>query len=510
MKIKLIEVPLIINILLVVSALALQIYDGYVIAENNILKKESEEVKERTEKIIGDIIHGADLSVRGFALTKNQKLAEPLAIILTKKDSIYKGIYALLRKHDYPAIADFQKLKVVVDDYLAFSNQLIAIAERGDMVTFDRYLSEDRGFAVWKQYQSFYEPLFAFEDRLIESATNNYANATKANEILQWLVVLISVPSTFFVIRQLRRESKARTQVLASIEKSNRELVFDPGVSNSKEETDSTLYTFIDLFRRANEFVGAITNEDYEKDWEGLTEQNKTLNENNLAGRLTIMRNHLKNLRTRENQRAWVNEGLTQFSDLIRRNNTKLDVLSFSALSFLCKHLNMQQGAIFIKNLAEGEVYLEMTACYAFGRKKYFDKRIEVGEGIVGQIFLEGNTQELTDIPKNYIHISSGLGEALPTYIIATPLKYDDKIEGVIELASFHRLQKFQIDFIEKCGSLIASAKIGNDAMMITERLLADSQAITREFHERESSMKQTIEELHSALEELKKGRQVN
>jgi putative methionine-R-sulfoxide reductase with GAF domain len=81
------------------------------------------------------------------------------------------------------------------------------------------------------------------------------------------------------------------------------------------------------------------------------------------------------------------------------------------------------------------DIHLELTAFYAYDRLKYAKQRIEIGENLVGQCFRENETVYMTDIPKGYVHISSGLGEADPTCLVIVPLKVNAETFGIVELA---------------------------------------------------------------------------
>ena len=43
----------------------------------------------------------------------------------------------------------------------------------------------------------------------------------------------------------------------------------------------------------------------------------------------------------------------------------------------------------------------------------------------------------LTQVPSNYVQISSGLGEATPLNIVVLPVLFEGEVKAVIELASF-------------------------------------------------------------------------
>jgi PAS domain S-box-containing protein len=205
-----------------------------------------------------------------------------------------------------------------------------------------------------------------------------------------------------------------------------------------------------------------------------------------------------------EAQRRWINEGVAKFSDLLHQQNDKPEQLYDLFLSELVHYVGANQGGLFILNEEDhNEVFLELTACYAYERKKYHHKRIELGEGLVGQCFLEADTLLLTDIPKNYVNITSGLGKATPQCLVLVPLKVNDKMCGVVELASFHVFAEYQVSFIQKISENIASTIFNYRTTDMTRHLLEQAQQQAEELRATEEEMRQNLEELSSTQEEL-------
>ena len=205
-------------------------------------------------------------------------------------------------------------------------------------------------------------------------------------------------------------------------------------------------------------------------------------------------------------KRAWTTQGLALFAEILRDNTLNINDLTYNVISSLVKYLNANQGGIFILNddIPEDR-YLELTASYAYERKKFINKRIEIGEGLSGMCFLERKTVVLKEIPADYLFIKSGLGNAPPRNLIIIPLKLNDDVFGTVEIASFAELEQYQVEFVEKVGETICATikntKINNQ----TARLLEQSRQQTEEMRSQQEEMRQHLEELAATQEELER-----
>ena len=122
-----------------------------------------------------------------------------------------------------------------------------------------------------------------------------------------------------------------------------------------------------------------------------------------------------------------------------------------------------------------------------------------VGEGLAGQCYLEKATLLLTDVPANYVRITSGLGQAPPTCVLILPLLVNNAVEGVFELASFRVFAPHEIDFLEKLCEGLAGAVRNQRANART--LLEAAQQQTEALHANEEELRQNLEELTATQE---------
>jgi putative methionine-R-sulfoxide reductase with GAF domain len=132
-------------------------------------------------------------------------------------------------------------------------------------------------------------------------------------------------------------------------------------------------------------------------------------------------------------------------------------------LHAVCKELEAGQGAIYLSKIEDEKRSLVLNAGYALSHGESTVIRFEYGEGLVGQVAASGNSIYLDEIPEGYIKIISGLGTASPRYLYLNPIKKNDQIVGVIEVASFKNITQDQQRFISEATQQIAQ-KITNQA----------------------------------------------
>ncbi|HYW94010.1 MAG TPA: PAS domain S-box protein [Bacteroidales bacterium] len=224
---------------------------------------------------------------------------------------------------------------------------------------------------------------------------------------------------------------------------------------------------------------------------------------NNLAGKLAEAREEDRLHQSEEEKRRWTSEGLALFGDIFRTHNENVRELAFSVLQNLVSYVGASLGNLYIRpdDDREPPVY-RMAASFAYDRRKYLEKDIFPGEGLVGTCIIEKEPIFLTDIPETYIEISSGFGEAPPRCLLLVPLKIDDDVFGVIEIASFRILKAFEISFAEQLGESIASTLATVRINEKTTRLLQQSREQAQEMALQEEKMRTNMQALERAQEE--------
>lgn len=269
-------------------------------------------------------------------------------------------------------------------------------------------------------------------------------------------------------------------------------------------EISSALNSLVNGLNEISNFSIEIGKGNFNSEFKPLSDQDI------LGNSLIKMREELRNAAAEEEkrkkedaQRNWATQGIAKFSEILRQNNNNLNDLAYNIISNLVNYLNINQGGLFIvNNSSEEEILLELAGCYAYNHQKFLQKSFKPGEGLIGRCYLERATIYLTDIPKDYIKITSGLGDANPTGLLIVPLLHNDQIFGVIEIASFTEIEPHLIEFVEKLASSIASTISAVKINIQTSKLLEQSRHQAEEMTSQEEEMRQNMEELRATQEE--------
>ncbi len=228
----------------------------------------------------------------------------------------------------------------------------------------------------------------------------------------------------------------------------------------------------------------------------------------NFGESVTAMREGLLKVSEQDRVRSWTNIGLALFGDILRRESTNIEKLSEELVAKLVRYTEINQAGIFILSDKKNEIkeeFMELSACYAYDKKKFMERQIMKGQSLVGRVWREGKPIYLTEIPNNYIEIRTGLGGANPRFLFIVPLKLNDEVQGVLELASFADIEPYKRDFILQVADNIAATFASIKINRRTQLLLDESRSTTAQMREQEEESRQNMEELQATQEEMQR-----
>lgn len=191
----------------------------------------------------------------------------------------------------------------------------------------------------------------------------------------------------------------------------------------------------------------------------------------------------------------WLKTNLAKFSRLLQ-GQRDLYAVCRMILSELAPLVSMQHGVIYINEVLNDEPVLSLFASYAYQQRKHLSNEYRAGEGLVGQCLIEKQRILLTNVPSDYVMISSGLGEATPLNIVLLPIIFEDQVLAVLELASFRAFSEIDIAFLDQLTESIGIVINTMQANQRTEELLIQSQSLTEKLQRQQMELQNTNEEL--------------
>src|SRR5687768_15982775 len=221
-----------------------------------------------------------------------------------------------------------------------------------------------------------------------------------------------------------------------------------------------------------------------------------------LKDNINEMIRNLKNTTEKNTEQDWLKTNLAKFTRLLQ-GQRDLQAVSRTILSELAPLVSMQHGVFYLNESQNGEPDLALLASYAYTERKHLANRFHAGEGLVGQCALEKQSIVLTQVPNNYVQISSGLGEATPMNIVVLPVLFEGDVKAVIELASFYRFSDTHLMFLNQLTESIGIVLNTIVATMRTEDLLKQSQSLAGELQTRQRELTETNVQLEQQARTL-------
>ncbi|NOQ26188.1 MAG: GAF domain-containing protein [Bacteroidales bacterium] len=318
--------------------------------------------------------------------------------------------------------------------------------------------------------------------------------------------LLLTAIIIWIIAHSISRPIITTTSILSDLAKGDidESKKIDTKLNDEIGEMSESVNTLIDGLNKTAIFAQEIGKGNLEEEFELLSDKDVLGNSLIEMRKSLIVANEQEAARKLEDQKQnWTTQGLAKFGEILRQNNEDMNEFSYHIISNLVKYIGANQGGIFmINDDNKSDAFIELLAFYAYERRKYMEKRIDFGVGIIGRCAQEQKTIHMTDLPDDYIKVTSGLGQSVPNTLLIVPLKVNDEIFGVVELAGFNDFEDHVIKFIEEVGESIASTISTTKINIRTNQLLEQSQLQSEEMAAQEEEMRQNMEELQATQEE--------
>lgn len=313
------------------------------------------------------------------------------------------------------------------------------------------------------------------------------------SSIIVLVVVLLAFYNTKTVISPLNYAKKSAEEVASG----NLNTEFKTDGDSEISDTLRSMQKIVDNIKKAASFTEEIGQGNYDIEFEPVGE-NDTLGHS-----LIDMQNKLKAVAKEDELRNWATKGLAIFADILRNDKSDMNEFGQEIISKIIQYSNANQGGLFLLNdMDPKDPKMELIAAYAYERNKLVEKEVRKGEGLVGQSWQENDKIILKKVPQNYINIVSGLGDANPSSVLIIPLKENEDVYGMLEIASFKAFEDHQIDFLEQLSKSIGATFKSLKVNIQTNRMLEESREMQEMMSQQEEELRQTAEEMTATAEQ--------
>lgn len=280
------------------------------------------------------------------------------------------------------------------------------------------------------------------------------------------VLIFLFIKSVFYFKNQIIKPSIALSKVSNELANGNLEVKFEKNkneniLSNINDNFELLLFNYQKIFTTIHQI---IENENIPK--LTLRSQNDGVNTN-----LNHLIEVFKTQKQIESERKWFDEGQNKITEILY-NIESHETMAQTLISFIVQYLKANQAAIFIKNFDCNHVEFVQKATYAYQRKKYANKTIQLYEDLVGQCAAEKQTIVLKKVPDDYIKITSGLGNTSPSQVVIVPFLNNSEVIAVLEICSLEPITELQILFLETIGKNIASSFLQHQFITNSQNLL--------------------------------------
>jgi signal transduction histidine kinase/DNA-binding response OmpR family regulator/HAMP domain-containing protein len=194
-------------------------------------------------------------------------------------------------------------------------------------------------------------------------------------------------------------------------------------------------------------------------------------------------------------EQDWLKSNLAKFTQMLQ-GQKDLQTVAKRILSELAQVVTAHYGAFYILSTEEEIAKLKLFAAYAYKADKQIPKEFAIGEGLVGQCAFEKERIILSNVPSDYVKISSGLGKAKPSNLIVLPVLFESNVKAVIELGSLDTFSQTHLDFLAQLTESIGIVLNTIETNSRTEELLAQSQSLAGELKIQQEELRRTNDEL--------------
>jgi len=295
-----------------------------------------------------------------------------------------------------------------------------------------------------------------------------------------FIVILGFIFSYFSYIHYIRPISKFRQLIEDIARGDTSEKIYGLGKKDEMGDIARSISILNTNIQKITKHTDLIASGDYSADLITIKS-----NRNRLAQSIQIMTEKLRESFALNQKTVWMQDGIVKVAEVLRNDEDK-ELLGKRTLNTIASYTSAQVATLFVKE----DAHLKLVNTYAYSKSDANNIVLKMGEGLVGEVALNGKITIIKSIPKDYINVSSSLGESVAKALVIVPFSFHGELRGVVELAYFNDVSDELVEFLE---SITESLAIAYENVTSREHLnasLAKEQSISEELQAQEEELR--------------------
>ena len=282
-------------------------------------------------------------------------------------------------------------------------------------------------------------------------ALNEYINKILTSLILILILILIAT-GTYFATKISSSISNPINKLAKNFKEIARGNLKSSVKIDSKNEIGEMSKAFLEIQVGLQEIISyskKVANADFSSILSPKSENDE------LSISLNLMAARLEETKIKNDRERWLQQGISGLDDQMR-GNFLVRELSEKIILYLTNFLEVEIGAVYVYD--EILEHLELTGSTGLNTAEV-QEIVKPGEGLIGKAAMH-NTLQIINTKNKFHKIFSATGEIIPEKIYLLPMRYDNRIQAVIELAPVNDLSELKIEFLQLTSEKI-SVNIG-------------------------------------------------
>ncbi|RYY64025.1 MAG: GAF domain-containing protein, partial [Chitinophagaceae bacterium] len=217
-----------------------------------------------------------------------------------------------------------------------------------------------------------------------------------------------------------------------------------------------------------------------------------------LGNAVVRMKSDLQQYAQESEDKLWQAAGMDAVNECIRGEKDPAR-LAYDALQTIADYCGAQVGLCYVRQ----QDHLEHRASYAVDDESKVQKQIAFGETLVGQAARKQKLMQLANVPEQFVKVRTGSGEAAPTQVVILPLVFNERTEGVLELAALQPFTPRVLAFLQQLQPVVGVALHTARNRARLQELLHETQAQSEELQAQHQELENINAELEAQAEKL-------